>query len=189
MLREQPGVFLAMLGDDGGQWGRAFCQFVKKNHDVDLPELWVAGWFSNCIGYNHELLRGGPMSLQDTDASAAAVAKAPRVTLADIERSISLRLDTTGGEIATCVPWNEPPVDGASADPPKPADMRSLEVLSICLLVMQNGFTVIGKSAPASSENYDADLGRKFAYEDAVRQLWPLMGYALREHLWSDNER
>jgi hypothetical protein len=37
--------------------------------------------------------------------------------------------------------------------------------------------------ARASPENFNADLGRKFAYEDAVRQLWPLMGYALRDKL------
>lgn len=48
---------------------------------------------------------------------------------------------------------------------------------------MQNGFTVIGKSAPASPENFNAELGRQFAYDDAVRQLWPLMGYALRDKL------
>lgn len=59
----------------------------------------------------------------------------------------------------------------------------SLGVLTICLIVTRNGFTIIGKSAPASTDNFDADLGRKLAYEDAVRQLWPLMGYALREKL------
>ncbi len=48
---------------------------------------------------------------------------------------------------------------------------------------MQNGFTIIGKSAPASPENYDADLGKRLAYEDAVRQAWPLEGYALRSVL------
>jgi hypothetical protein len=42
---------------------------------------------------------------------------------------------------------------------------------------------VIGKSAPASPENFNAELGKKFAYEDAVRQLWPLMGFALRDRL------
>lgn len=58
-----------------------------------------------------------------------------------------------------------------------------LAYLSICLLVMNNGFTVIGKSAPASPANFNADLGRQFAYEDAIRQLWPLMGFALRDKL------
>jgi len=41
----------------------------------------------------------------------------------------------------------------------------------------------VGKSAPASADNFNADLGRKLAYEDAIRQLWPLMGFALRERL------
>jgi hypothetical protein len=58
-----------------------------------------------------------------------------------------------------------------------------VENLSICLLVMKNGFVVIGKSAPASPENFNRELGKKFAYEDAVRQLWPLMGFALRDRL------
>jgi hypothetical protein len=48
---------------------------------------------------------------------------------------------------------------------------------------MKNGFIVIGHSAPASPENFNAELGRKFAYENAIRQLWPLMGFALRERL------
>lgn len=42
---------------------------------------------------------------------------------------------------------------------------------------------VIGKAAPASPENFSAEPGRKFAYEDAIRRLWPLMGYALKERL------
>lgn len=32
-------------------------------------------------------------------------------------------------------------------------------------------------------ENYNEALGQKFAYEDCIRQLWPLMGYALRDRL------
>jgi hypothetical protein len=58
-----------------------------------------------------------------------------------------------------------------------------LKLLSVCMLVMRNGFTVIGTSAPASPENFNAELGRKLAYENAIRQLWPLMGFALRDKL------
>jgi hypothetical protein len=112
------------------------------------------------------------MSLQDTDASAAAVAKAPRVSLLDIERNIAHRFDLTAAQA----------IANLGVDPP-----ASLNVLSICILVTKNGFTVIGKSAPAAEENYDRDLGKRFAFEDAVRQLWPLMGYALRDRLWSDS--
>lgn len=56
-------------------------------------------------------------------------------------------------------------------------------LLTLCILTMQNGFTLIGKSAPASPENFDVEKGKRFAYEDAIKQLWPLEGYALREKL------
>lgn len=57
------------------------------------------------------------------------------------------------------------------------------KLLTICIITMQNGFTLIGKSAPASPENFDPEKGKRFAYEDAIKQLWPLEGYALREKL------
>lgn len=114
-------------------------------------------------------------SLQQADAEAAAVAVAPRVTLADIEAAIAHRFDTTADKAMR--------YSAHSGDGEVPAAIDRLHFLSICILVMKNGFTVIGKSAPASPENFNAELGRKFAYEDAVRQLWPLMGFALRDKL------
>ena len=48
---------------------------------------------------------------------------------------------------------------------------------------MRNGFTIIGKSAPASPANFNAEFGQKLAYEDCIRQLWPLMGFSLRDRL------
>lgn len=55
--------------------------------------------------------------------------------------------------------------------------------MTICMITMANGFVVIGKSAPADPLNYDETLGRKFAYEDAVRHIWPLEAYALLERM------
>jgi hypothetical protein len=55
--------------------------------------------------------------------------------------------------------------------------------LTICVMTMKNGFAVIGKSAPADAGNFNLELGQKFAREDAIRQLWALEGYALREKL------
>lgn len=55
--------------------------------------------------------------------------------------------------------------------------------LTICVLTMANGFMVVGKSAPASPENYNADLGRKFAHDDCIKQAWQLEGYLLCEAL------
>lgn len=59
----------------------------------------------------------------------------------------------------------------------------ALKCLTICIITMKNGFTIVGKSACASPENFDADLGHKIAYEDARKQIWALEGYALRNKL------
>jgi hypothetical protein len=59
----------------------------------------------------------------------------------------------------------------------------ALPLLTFCILVLKNGFTVVGKSACASPENFDAELGKKIARQDAISQVWPLMGYALKEKL------
>lgn len=55
---------------------------------------------------------------------------------------------------------------------------------TICHLTMQNGFTVVGKSACASPENFNIALGEKYAYEDAVNKVWELEGYLLKERLY-----
>jgi len=60
---------------------------------------------------------------------------------------------------------------------------ESLSLLSICVLVLQNGFTVTGESACASPENFDAEIGRKIARQNAVQKIWPLMGYELKQRL------
>ena len=59
----------------------------------------------------------------------------------------------------------------------------ALGLLTFCVLVLKNGFTVTGESACASPENFDAELGRKIARQNAVQKIWPLMGYALKERL------
>jgi hypothetical protein len=58
-----------------------------------------------------------------------------------------------------------------------------MELLTFCVLVLRNGFTVTGESACASPENFDAEIGRKVARTNAVSKMWPLMGYALKEKL------
>jgi hypothetical protein len=60
---------------------------------------------------------------------------------------------------------------------------QTIPHLTICVLILDNGFAVVGKSAPADPENFNKELGVKFAKEDAIRQMWQLEGYALRERL------
>lgn len=65
---------------------------------------------------------------------------------------------------------------------PKPAE-PALGLLTFCVLVLNNGFTVTGESACASPENFDAEIGKKIARQNAINKVWPLMGYELRSML------
>ncbi len=58
--------------------------------------------------------------------------------------------------------------------------------LTVCIIEMQNGFRVIGKAAPADERNYDQDVGQRYAYEDAFKQIWQFEGYLLCERLTSE---
>lgn len=107
--------------------------------------------------------------LKATEAECAEGRTAPRVSLADIEANIAEEHYVVGLQAVSAA-------GGCSS-------YASLDTLTLCLLVTRSGFVIVGKSAPASAENFDPMLGRKLAYEDAVRQLWPLMGFALREKL------
>ena len=60
---------------------------------------------------------------------------------------------------------------------------QSLSVLTFCVLVLRNGFTVTGESACVSPENFDAEIGRRVARSNAVQKIWPLMGYSLKDKL------
>jgi hypothetical protein len=64
-----------------------------------------------------------------------------------------------------------------------------MQTLTLCVLQLRNGFTVTGESACASLENFDAEIGRKIARADAVRKVWPLLGYQLRSMLKAKEER
>lgn len=55
--------------------------------------------------------------------------------------------------------------------------------VTVCCLTLRNGFTVTGESACASPENFDAEIGRSVARENARQKIWPLLGFALRQRL------
>nr|WP_320407869.1 Gp49 family protein [Acinetobacter ursingii] len=58
-----------------------------------------------------------------------------------------------------------------------------LGTLTFCVLVLKNGFTVTGESACASPENFDPEIGKKVARENARNKVWMLEGYLLKEKL------
>lgn len=121
-------------------------------------------------------------ALNATENYSAARATHPRVSLDDMKAEIASAIYFTAGEAEHAIRNVRGMVDTSIEVAPWSPN-HPLSLLTICILVMQNGFTVIGKSAPASPENFDAEKGRLFAYEDAIKQLWPLEGYALRERL------
>ncbi len=99
---------------------------------------------------------------------------APRVTPADIEANIASEHYFTAEQGAF-----------AAFDPPRGADIvpPALSLLIFCVLVLRNGFTVTGESACVSPENFDAEIGRKIARQNAINKAWPLMGYHLKQKL------
>jgi hypothetical protein len=80
---------------------------------------------------------------------------APRVTLDDVNAAIA-------EEVFTC------PVG---------------TTLTICVLTLKNGYTVTGESACADPANFDAEIGRRIARDNARQKIWPLLGYELRTKL------
>ena len=55
--------------------------------------------------------------------------------------------------------------------------------LTVCCLTLRNGFTVTGESAAASPENFDVEIGRKIARQNAREKIWALEGYLLKHKL------
>lgn len=55
--------------------------------------------------------------------------------------------------------------------------------MTICALTLRNGYIVTGESAAASPDNFDKDIGRKIARDNARNKIWALEGYLLREKL------
>lgn len=106
---------------------------------------------------------------------------APRVTPADLEANTKAVFFFTADQGARhafldSLAGNSAERDFAPLDP-------ALNLLTFCVIVLKNGFTVTGESACASPENFDEGIGRKIAFENAKQKVWPLMGYALKERL------
>lgn len=119
---------------------------------------------------------------------------APRVTPADIEAAIVSEYYFTAadgldgvdiGRLRAEAPDEPLRLKPLSTDPDlqKTTVIGPLSLLTFCVLVLRNGFTVTGESACASPENFDAEIGRKVARTNAVNKIWPLLGYALKEKL------
>lgn len=107
---------------------------------------------------------------------------APRITPTDVENAIVSEHYFTAADGRSGALDNDSYV-GREVPQPGNSDLDPLKLLTFCVLVLRNGFTVIGESACASPENFDAEIGRKIAYTNAKEKIWPLLGYSLRQKL------
>lgn len=69
-------------------------------------------------------------------------------------------------------------------DKVKKSDYLYHGLLTICILTLENGFTVTGESACVSAENYNQALGEQYAWKAALEKVWPLEGYLLKQRLY-----
>ena len=108
---------------------------------------------------------------------------APRVTPADLQANIVSEVYFTasdginGGQNSPTGRIKSEYIEGRRL-------LAPCDLLTFCVLVLRNGFTVTGESACASPENFDPEIGRKIARQNAEQKIWPLMGYALKQKLY-----
>lgn len=119
--------------------------------------------------FRHASMKGGlpGLALQDgveaADALLGETTPPDRVTIDEIEACIVDTAYLHPGAILFRAP----------GDP--------LNNLTICIITLDNGFTVVGKSACVDPRLYDEQKGRELAREDAVRQVWAYLGFRLAD--------
>ena len=122
--------------------------------------------------------------MNETELESEIQAKgltAPRVTPQRIEEVIEDVQYFTAGDGAYGYQTREETVDVATYP-------SALNLLTFCVITLKNGFTVTGESACASPENFNEEIGRKIAYDNAKNKIWPLEGYLLKEQLYKESK-
>lgn len=154
-------VYLAQ--DDMPRPGAGFCQWMpyQKGQAAKTEQV-----------IKEAAARVSPVPVVEKDLINAGLT-APRVTSAAIEAAIDSEHYFTAEDGAT----NSPP------DIARRGDFPPLALLTFCVLVLKNGFTVTGESACADPRNFNVEIGRRIARTHAVEKIWPLLGYELRTKL------
>ncbi len=112
---------------------------------------------------------------------------APRITPEHIDSVIQsvhyfTASDGYAGALASSEEFNSLPEGERFINPP-----QQLDLLTFCVIVLKNGFTVTGESACASPENFNAKIGQKVAYGNAREKIWELEDYLLKEKLYQES--
>jgi len=54
---------------------------------------------------------------------------------------------------------------------------------TLCLITLKNGFEVVGTSACVDAANYSLDIGKKYARDKAIHNVWSALGAQLQAKL------
>ena len=52
----------------------------------------------------------------------------------------------------------------------------------VCSLKLPSGFVILGQAACLNPENFDEEMGCELAYQDAMRKLWELEAYRVKQN-------
>lgn len=66
--------------------------------------------------------------------------------------------------------------------------LKNLNLVTICIIILENGFKVEGVSACVDPANYNEQIGRECAYENAFEKIRQVEGYLLRQAMWEKDE-
>jgi hypothetical protein len=123
------------------------------------------------------------MNANVTEQELIDGARGERVTLADVEAAIISEHFFTARQGARAAALDTAVESGQIPDT---SFLKDLGTLTICVLRLWNGFTVLGQSACADPKNFNEEIGKRLAKSDAVNKMWALMGYELKSRMARD---
>ena len=77
----------------------------------------------------------------------------------------------------------------ASNDSYTQRDLEELNLVTICIIILENGFKVEGVSACVDPANFDAIIGKEEAYKNAFDKIWEIEGYLLKQKMFEENQK
>lgn len=164
-VHNQNCVNLTVFDASGNQYARcSICHVSTVSADDDVKKYDTWDWMPYQKGQaakteelEQKLVSGSAVCGEaaiESEIQAKGL-NAPRLTPADIDAAID-------SETYTFLPSGR---------------------VTICEMTLKNGFVVLGESSCISKENFDAEIGKKIAYQNAREKIWQLEGYLLRQRL------
>lgn len=63
-------------------------------------------------------------------------------------------------------------------------DLEELKLVTICIIILENGFKVEGTSACVDPKIYNEAIGQEEAYKNAFEKIWEKEGYLLKQKMF-----